>query len=44
VGAWNKDMANGQGMLIDPDGNIYEGEWLDNHAHGYGIYFTVDGR
>ena len=25
------------------DGDVYEGEWLDDKAHGYGFYLHVDG-
>jgi len=27
-------MANGKGRLIHADGDIYEGEWKDDKAHG----------
>jgi len=26
-------MANGKGRLIHADGDIYEGEWLNDKAH-----------
>ncbi len=31
-------MANGHGRLIYNNGDIYEGEWLNNKNHGYGHY------
>lgn len=31
-------MANGKGRLIHADGDVYEGEWFNDKAHGYGIY------
>lgn len=27
------DMANGKGRLIHCDGDVYEGEWLNDKAH-----------
>jgi len=29
--------------LIHADGDVYEGDWLDDKAHGYGIYCHLDG-
>jgi hypothetical protein len=29
-------MANGKGRLIHADGDVYEGLWKDDKAHGYG--------
>jgi hypothetical protein len=29
-------MANGKGRLIHADGDIYEGEWYNDKAHGIG--------
>ena len=36
-------MANGIGRLIHPNGDVYEGEWLNDKAHGKGIYYHIDG-
>ena len=36
-------MANGTGRLIHADGDVYEGEWLNDKAHGYGVYHHMDG-
>ena len=27
-------MANGKGRLIHADGDVYEGQWKDDKAHG----------
>lgn len=32
-----------KGRLIHADGDVYEGEWLDDKAHGCGIYTHTDG-
>jgi hypothetical protein len=29
-------MANGKGILIHPNGDYYNGEWLNDKAHGFG--------
>ncbi len=29
-------MANGKGRLIHADGDVYEGDWKDDKAHGDG--------
>jgi hypothetical protein len=29
--------------LIHPDGDIYEGEWFDDKANGYGKYIHFNG-
>ena len=36
-------MANGIGRLIHADGDVYEGEWKNDKAHGKGIYIHRDG-
>ena len=36
-------MANGKGRLIHSDGDVYEGFWKDDKAHGYGVYNHLDG-
>lgn len=36
-------MANGRGRLIHIDGDIYEGEWVDDKADGKGVYIHKDG-
>ena len=32
------DMYNGYGTLIDTNGDMYQGEWKDNKAHGMGKF------
>ena len=36
-------MANGKGRLIHADGDLYEGDWKDDKAHGIGVYLHLDG-
>ena len=36
-------MANGYGRYIHGDGDIYEGNWVDDIANGKGIYYHLDG-
>jgi len=36
-------MANGYGRLIHTDGDIYEGEWTEDRAEGYGNFRTYSG-
>jgi hypothetical protein len=31
-------MANGKGKFWHADGDIYDGEWIDDKANGYGTY------
>ncbi len=31
-------MANYRGRLIHADGDVYEGTWLNDKAHGKGVY------
>ena len=37
-------MANGKGRLIHADGDVYQGDWLDDKAHGTGFYNHTDGK
>ena len=32
-----------KGKLIHADGDIYEGEWKDDKANGFGVYIHVNG-
>ena len=34
---------NDIGILMHPNGDIYEGQWLDGQASGEGTYITTDG-
>lgn len=36
-------MANGLGRLIHADGDVYEGEWVNDKPQGKGIYLHQDG-
>ena len=36
-------MANGKGRLIHCDGDMYEGDWVDDTANGKGSYIQRDG-
>lgn len=36
-------MCNGKGKLIHADHDIYEGDWIDNRATGFGIYIHAGG-
>jgi hypothetical protein len=29
--------------LIHADGDVYEGNWIEDKAHGYGTYTHLDG-
>jgi hypothetical protein len=31
-------MANGEGTLYHSDGDVYEGQWYNDKARGFGIY------
>ena len=32
VGFWRHNMAYGKGRLIHPDGDVYEGDWVNDKA------------
>jgi len=36
-------MANGKGRLIHGDGDVYEGDWINDKAEGKGVYIHFDG-
>jgi hypothetical protein len=36
-------MANKKGRLIHSDGDVYDGEWLNDKAHGKGVYLHKEG-
>ena len=36
-------MANGKDRLIHSDGDMYEGDWVDDTANGKGSYIHRDG-
>jgi len=43
-GVIRKEVPNGQGTLISPDGKKYVGELKDGEYHGQGTYTFPDGR
>jgi hypothetical protein len=38
-GHWKNGMMNGHGKFIWPTGKFYEGEYLNNKKHGYGVFY-----
>ena len=44
-GEWdiNRNVRHGRGIQISPDGDIYEGDWLNDKPNGYGLYTQIDG-
>lgn len=36
-------MTNGRGRLIHADGDVFNGNWVDNKTHGQGTYDHADG-
>ncbi len=44
-GQWNKlsNQREGQGILIWPDGEIYEGHWMNDERNGSGRFIEADG-
>ena len=38
-GEWVEEFGkHGKGKLKYPDGDMYQGEWLKDKRHGYGVY------
>ena len=37
------DKANGKGKFIHVDGDVYEGNWSNDKASGFGIYYHNNG-
>lgn len=37
-GGWVDDNITGKGKMYRSDGDIYDGEWRNNKAHGMGTY------
>ena len=37
------DVANGRGRLVHVDGDVYEGNWVNDKANGQGVYIHVNG-
>ena len=36
------DKINGKGKLVTKNGEIYEGDWKDYKANGFGIYISKE--
>ena len=36
-------MANGYGRFILADGDVFQGDWIDDKAHGEGSYYYAEG-
>ena len=36
LGEWFDDKCNGEGRFEKTDGGYYDGDWLNNMAHGTG--------
>ena len=43
MGLWKNDKINGKGKLIDPMGDYYEGDFINDNAEGYGSYIHKEG-
>jgi hypothetical protein len=41
IGNWADDIPNGQGRIVHPNGDTYEGAWKDGKAHGFGVFTKV---
>jgi hypothetical protein len=39
IGQFNKNYAEGYGVLQYPDGTRYEGEFVSGKKHGYGVKY-----
>jgi hypothetical protein len=40
VGQWVEDKASGEGVLEQANGDVYDGEWLNDLRHGYGKFIS----
>jgi len=38
---WYRGQANGRGRMTHANGDVYEGQWLDDRANGFGIFIDV---
>lgn len=43
IGWWTEDKIEGYGMIKNPNGERYEGDWKNNKADGHGTYVFTDG-
>lgn len=39
---WARGQANGRGRMTHANGDVYEGQWLDDRANGFGIFIDVN--
>lgn len=39
---WKADMLNGYGIVVDKQGNVYSGQFLNNQRHGEGKFKGID--
>lgn len=39
-GWWKNDKPNGNGRLVQANGDVYLGNWVDGKANGYCIKFS----
>lgn len=37
-------MRNGQGEFVYKEGSKFQGNWLDNKMHGFGILYYPNGQ
>ena len=37
-GYWRNNMANGKGRLIHADGDVYEGEWINDKGSNKNLF------
>ena len=42
-GEFSGGKKNGKGVKTWATGDVYEGEWLSNRRHGYGLQITRSG-
>ena len=38
---WRRDKANHKGRMTHANGDVYEGEWRDDKANGYGTFMDT---
>jgi hypothetical protein len=43
MGSFLNDKANGSGKYVHKDGQVYNGEWLEDMQHGEGTELMPDG-
>eukprot|EP00929_Paragymnodinium_shiwhaense_P114797 TRINITY_DN83309_c0_g1_i1.p1 TRINITY_DN83309_c0_g1~~TRINITY_DN83309_c0_g1_i1.p1 ORF type:complete len:312 (-),score=53.26 TRINITY_DN83309_c0_g1_i1:60-995(-) len=44
IGQWRGRLYHGKGKLVQKDGGIYEGDFVDGKAHGVGKYVAANGN